>query len=383
MPDIIYPDYQHCILNIVSSILAHYHASSGFPTISDLDLALTGNCQNVVLMVFDGMGTDMLKRNLPEESLLRRSIMRVLTSVYPCTTTAAMTSYYSGLSPLAHAWLGWSLYFKEFSSIIDAFPNRDSFTKQSAGDVHAAYSVMPYESIFEKIDRSENREVRSYMIVPSGITFPEVPGTEIRVENPDQIFENVQRLCSQPGRKFIMSYWYEPDCTAHIYGTYADQTRDKVEYIDIQTAALYGKMKDTLLIMSADHGLINIDREFYLNTIPEIEECLIMPPSIEPRAVSFFIKPDMKQIFAERFRMLFGSDFILYGKDEVINNHLLGYGIPHKKISDFIGDYLACATGSVMLRYRTMNGVEPLQYKAHHAGFRAEEMLVPLIILRA
>ena len=42
-----------------------------------------------------------------------------LTSVYPCTTVAAMTSYRSGISPNEHGWLGWTLYFKETNRIVD------------------------------------------------------------------------------------------------------------------------------------------------------------------------------------------------------------------------------------------------------------------------
>jgi len=65
----------------------------------------------VVLMAFDGMGVDILEKHLPRESFLRENMIRYVTSVFPSTTTAAMTAYYSGLSPNEHGWLGWSLYF--------------------------------------------------------------------------------------------------------------------------------------------------------------------------------------------------------------------------------------------------------------------------------
>jgi len=54
---------------------------------------------------------------------------------------------------------------------------------------------------------------------------------------------------------------------------------------------------------------------------------------------------------------------------------------PHKKVSDFIGNYLACAIGDKMIRYRTHTSSEPYSYKGHHAGLTKEEMIVPLIIL--
>lgn len=381
MSAIVLPDYNDCILNTMSSILKYYGASSSYSAIDALDNALSKDYTNIVLMIFDGMGTDMLKNNLPENSFLRSNLVKEIKSVYPCTTTAALTSYYSGLSPNEHGWLGWSLYFKEYGRFIDAFTNQDSFTGETLGEKHAAYTLMPYETVYEKIDNATAGKTKIYTIIPSGITFPEGPDINVKVDSSGQLCKEIRSLCDGSGRKFIMSYWPEPDMTMHIHGCYAEQTKAQIGLINRQVEEMCKDLKDTVVIISADHGLVNIDRDVYLDTIPEINECLMMPPSIEPRAVSFFIKPEMKPVFEELFNKMLGGCFRLYRKEEVMQGNLFGYGVQHKKVSDFTGDYLACATGSTILRYKTVNSLEKYQYKAHHAGLRAEEMLVPLIIL--
>ncbi len=374
------PDYNNCILNITSSILNHFGVQHRYPTIETLDKFLSKKYKNIVFMVFDGMGVDMLEHNLPHTSFLRSNMKQQITSVFPSTTTAAMTAYYSGLSPNEHGWLGWSLYFKEFNSCIDTFTNQDSYTKLNNYKKHAAYTLMPYKSIYQMIDEV-NKSVKSYTIIPEGINFPDSPNINIRIKNVERIFGIIENLCKNQGNKFIMSYWYEPDMTMHKEGCYVNVVKTYMQLIDELSFKMYKGLDDTLVIISADHGLINVTEEIYLNDIPEIDECLVIPPSIESRAVSLFIKPKMDKIFEERFYKYFGNDFKLIAKEEVLNSEILGKGKPHKKVTDFIGNYLACAIGNKMIRYRTLTSGEHYSYKGQHAGLTKEEMIVPLIIL--
>ncbi|MDE7278962.1 MAG: alkaline phosphatase family protein, partial [Oscillospiraceae bacterium] len=94
-----YPDYTRCPVNIISSIRKYYRAPNVYPTLPKLDSHLSKFYKNIVLIVLDGMGTDMMERNLSPMSFLRRNFTENLTSVFPSTTAAAMTSYYTGLTP--------------------------------------------------------------------------------------------------------------------------------------------------------------------------------------------------------------------------------------------------------------------------------------------
>jgi hypothetical protein len=381
MNSIVLPDYKNSILNITSSILKSYGINSRYSTLDLLDSVLEKRYKNVVLMIFDGMGIDILENNLPDDSFLRRNNRQHITSVFPCTTTAAMTAYYSGLSPNEHGWLGWSLYFKEFSRFVDIFTNQDSFTKTSIGGINVANKLMPYKTIFEKINEATDAKIKSYTIMPSAVDFYKYPNTHMKVDSSAQICSNIIKLCNDHDRKFIMSYWYEPDSTMHKVGCYTGETKTQMGLFNRQIEKMCSKLNDTLIIISADHGHINISREVFLNDIPEIGECLIMPPSIESRALSLFIKPEMQHTFIERFNKHFGDCFILYSKEEVIQNKLFGNGVSHKKIHDFLGDYLACATGNTMIRYKTLNSQVRQTYKGQHAGLTPQEMLVPLIMI--
>ena len=109
MKNIIYPNYNCCILNTIATVMKYYGLPCEYTVLPELEAALAKKYKTIVLMVFDGMGIDALEKNLKPTDFLNQHIKSDLTSVVPSTTTAAMTAYYAGKSPLEHGWLGWSL----------------------------------------------------------------------------------------------------------------------------------------------------------------------------------------------------------------------------------------------------------------------------------
>ena len=90
-------------------------------------------------------------------------------------------------------------------------------------------------------------------------------------------------------QKFVFGYWTDPDKTMHESGCYSAKTKEKMTEINELLMNLSQQMKDTLLIISADHGLIDVEPTTYLNDYPELTACFLMPPFIEGRMMSFFI----------------------------------------------------------------------------------------------
>lgn len=66
--------------------------------------------------------------------------------------------------------------------------------------------------------------------------------------------------------------------------------------------------------------------------------------------------------------------------EEAMDSRLFGIGTPHKRLKDFLGDYVALATGKRMLWFRDKQG-QTSGHKASHAGLLPEEMTVPPILI--
>lgn len=379
--DIVLPDYNHCILGTITSILKYYNVNTLHESSKVLDELLSEKrFRNIVFIILDGLGEHILN-NISKDGYFNENKVDCVTSVYPSTTTAAMTSYYSGLTPYETGWIAWSQYFKEYGRALDMFSQKESYLgeklKKPILDVFE--SVVNYETIFERIEKEGN--IRAYEVEPSYAVRRSK--RTMAADNIDELVDSVADLCSIPGEKFIFAYCDNPDGLLHKYGTDSSEAAEFVRNAENKIRLLRENLEDdTLIIISADHGHKNIEKWYTLLEYPEIMECLIIPPSLESRVLSFWVKEEMKESFVQRFNNVFEKEFWLMTKDEFLNKYkFLGTGNKHSKIDDFIGNYVALSVGSSMIRLETFLAEGKPIKRSTHCGLSKEEMEVPIIVL--
>ena len=95
-------DYNDSLVSLACSVLKCFGAEYGHPTLEDMDELLAKGYKNVVVMLFDGMGTAILEKHKEVAPFLRAHFIRPICSVYPPTTTAATTAIETGLTPMEH-----------------------------------------------------------------------------------------------------------------------------------------------------------------------------------------------------------------------------------------------------------------------------------------
>ena len=363
-----YPDYDKSILSIPASLLRHYGLEPGHKTLPLLDELLDSDPRNVVFMVFDGLGSSILEKHLGEGSFLRANQRGELSSVFPPTTAAATVSLFSGLSPAEHGWLGWSLYFPELDKNVNILPNTLAGTRDTpAADYHMAQRFMPYTTVLERIVQKTDGVVDAQHVSPYSAH---------RTKSLTELFGTVEAIGRKPGRHLLTAYWPEPDGALHRYGTGDEAVQELAGTIDVLLRELCRNLRDTLVVVTADHG--HTDTEYAFTTdCPELVECLARPQSIEARAANFFVKPERRGPFETAFIERFGKEFLLLTKEQVLERGLFGPGVHHPRFAGFLGDYLAIATGKLSLDYArpTYRGI----YKSQHAGLTKEELTVPFV----
>lgn len=361
------PDYDRSILSVAASVLHHYGADThGHATLPILDEALQRNPKNVVIMLFDGMGVNLLEKHLPADSFLRSHMRTTISSVFPPTTVAATTTIQSGLSPVEHGWLGWTLYFKEVNATVSTFSNRLTSNGKKAAKQSLAETCMPYENITAQIHRV-CPDVKADTISLRSHYFNYSIGSSCR---------QVRRLSGKPGKHYLYCYWINPDHLIHQYGIDSPQVHKTIVKINDQVEKMYARLQNTTVVILADHGLIDT-KWVYLEDHPELIRMLVREPSIETRAFSFFVKPECLEQFKTAFAEAFQDKFVLLSRQEVLDRKLFGTGTEQPKIREFVGDYLGIATGEYSLAYH---------HKDHeligmHAGLTKEELTVPFILL--
>lgn len=365
-------DFDNSILALSNSILRHYNIPSEYKTLDILDKALAENFKNVVFLILDCFGKNIIEQHLAPQDFLRRNVSKYISTIFPPTTAAATITFHSGLPPIKSGWIGWMNYFPQYGRVIENFRNVDFYTGEELSTPHPAETILKYETIYEKIIK-QNPEVEYHQIFPAFIEGGAATFAEMceRVE---------QATKSSDKRKIISAYWTEPDHTIHYNGVTSDVVHETVADLNRQLEELSAQLKDTLIIISADHGAIDVE-ERIINEHPDLCDTLRLPPTIETRVISFFVKEGQSEKFERLFKQYYGDSFVLFSKQEFLQAHILGYGEPHPMIDSFLGEYVAIATGKLSLNYDS--GKRELKlFVATHAGYSIEEMTVPLILIR-
>lgn len=366
------PDYGNCLVNLSNSILKAFGAETTAPTLAMADKLLEGEYKNIVVLLMDAMGISILEKHLKPAGFLRSHLEGSYSSVFPPTTVAATTSVMSGLYPNEHGWLGWDMYYPELDKNVTVFTNTDQITEDENGnpkeatpaaDFHAGFRYCPYKNIIDKINEAGGK---AYASSPFMDPFPK----EI-----DEVFGRIESLCKDPGRKFIYSYWPEPDHTIHLKGPDSAEVHELMISLEKSLEELSSKLSDTLLLITADHSQIEC-KNYCLADFPEITKCLVRMPSIEPRTLSFWVKDEYKKDFPDIFRKAFGDMFWILTKEEIIKEKLFGIGKDHELLHDMLGDFICISVSdaAVFLTHAEMD-----MMPGGHAGLTQAELDIPLI----
>lgn len=360
-----YPNYDDCLTGLARSVLGAFGVDAG-PGLADCDALLSDPCKNVVIFLLDGMGTAILERHLSPDSFLRRHFVRSYSSVFPPTTVAATTSIQSSLEPVRHSWLGWDCYYPALNENVTVFSGNLQGTDTPAAPFHPASTYCPYRSLVDQINAAGGH---AYHTTPFADPWPQTL---------EEICQRVQALCAQPERKFLYAYWMEPDSTMHAKGVGAPETAQILQAIDRRLEQLCTELPDTLIFFTADHGQVD-SQGVSIKSYPKIMACLERLPSIEPRALNFYIKKGMEKPFRDAFLQELGDKFLLLTHEEVVQRQLFGKGQPHPAFHGMLGDFLAIATGDLSI-YCSED--EATFFTGSHAGLTKDEMTIPLIVFK-
>lgn len=361
------PDFNNNIVNISATLAEFLGCPNDKPILPKLKEELQKNYKNVVFIIFDGMGMNPINLNLSEKTFIRRNIKNVLTSVFPSTTTNATTTLLTNKYPMEHGWFGWSLHFEELERAVDLYLSTDSYTQETISPdfLQKRLPIKPYYS-------NANTEYQISKVVPNYWHDGNDQNRYV-CEEIDDFFSNIKRICKQEGKQFIYTYCPEPDSTMHNFGVSSTETKSIINELNDKLELIYSECEDTLFIITADHGQIDIDGHIDLYQDKEIISMLEWPQFLEARATAFKVKPEYKQKFEVLFAKKYGNDFDLLHTKDLIANDYFGDAI-HNDNAKLLGDYISIGKTNKVMK---LTEHYP-DFMGHHTSLTLE-MEVPLI----
>lgn len=364
------PDYNNCVLNVTSTLAEFFNAPNANATLPVLKRKLSEKpYEKIVFAIFDGLGSYPIKVNLSDDDFLVKNTAQTLYSTFPSTTTNATTSINTNKQPLEHGWFGWKGYFGDIDDVVVLFNRQTAYTKEKLPDDYRY-------PIGESDDYWFNYAETDYEITTVMPSFCKgFKNGFVHAKTVSECLSAVKELITKPGKRFIYVYCPDPDMTMHDYGVTSSRAKKTIKSISAGLEELQKDSENTLFIISADHGQTDVTGtiDFYKDV--ELNDMLLCPPYLEPRATAFKVKDGFKRQFKKTFIKRYGEDFTLFNAKTLISQ---GYFGQRGEYGYLLGDYIAvCKTGKLMVCQK-----DEFHFKGHHTSLK-EEMLVPLILFES
>jgi hypothetical protein len=399
--DFIYPHYHGgSILNIASTLCRLFNVPGiGAPPLMDeITTPLTNlipNIRRIVLVLMDALALHRFQRWLGEGvvplwgNLLDQGLLTPLTSVVPSTTSCALPSIWSGLSPAQHAMVGYEVWLKEYgvvANMITQSPFTVPGSLEKAG--FKPEEALPGTTLGRHLSQYgiQSYAFQHYTIANSGLSRVFFKDTKVNSFGSGvEMAVNLRQLIeSRPNeRQMIGVYWGNVDHSSHVYGP--DDEQPKAEFVhfsnvfrDLFVNQLDPTLrKETLLLLMADHGQINTrkDAHFDIKSHPNLARRLPMMPTGENRLIYMFIRPGQTEAVREYLDRTFMKQFAFVDPAYAVEVGLFGPGMPHERLRDRLGDLIAISRGDTYLWWSANEN--PIF--GRHGGLTPEEMLVPFL----
>jgi len=379
------PDYAGGgFANLIASIVEACGGTPRHAPLSALPAAELAQARNVLLLIVDGLGDNYLRREGAGGALLARR-RGAITSVFPSTTASAITTSYTGWTPLEHGLTGWWTLFGAAGCVGSPLPFQRRGEKTALGVPPAA--VYRAGSLFDGLGR--RGIVVSYRpIVDSTYNLHHCGRAERRAY--DKLEGLVQqtvaavKMGSDP--KFIYAYWPEFDALSHRFGNGSAPARAHFKAVDAAFGELMDQLAgtDTLVVATADHGFVDSVGEDALEfaDAPGLAGLLRYPLCGESRAAFCHVQEGREREFMQRAGDWLGDRAQVRPSRELAEEGWFGGGDAHPRFAERIGDVALVMNGRATVKDWTP-GEPRHRHVGHHGGASADEMMIPLIVGRA
>jgi hypothetical protein len=397
----IYPDYQGgSILNLPSTICQCLGAPalSTLPLRPELLAPNSTDIRRIILILVDALALHRLQHwmadgNAPVwQRLVDQGRLSALTSLTPSTTTAALSSLWTGRSPAEHGVVGYELWLKEYGVVSNMILHAPiTFEGESGSLAKAGFRPEQFLNLPSLGAHLAANGVRSHAlqhrsIIRSGLSQMFFANVNVHgFLSSIDLWVMLRHLveASPQQRQYFWVYNGQIDHFSHFY--HPDDERTVAEFAEFSRAfeRLFldrlspAARKGTLILLTADHGMIATRKSatYDLRNHPELSRLLHIQPTGENRLMYLFIKPGQTDNVRAYFDRTWPGKFALLDPADAVSMGLFGPGIPHPRLADRLGDLIVAAREDAYLWWADRENL----LVGRHGGLSAEEMLVPLL----
>lgn len=277
-----------CIPGTIERLLT----GRGGPALPPAALAGLGQRhERVVLLLLDAFGWRFFAPRAESDPFLRRflaeGVVSQLTTMFPSTTAAHVTTLHTGRPPAASGVFEWFFYEPSLGRVIA--PLLYSFAGDRGRETLAEAGVDPAflvagDTLYQRLAAAGVRASVYQSAVYAGSTYTGVACAGAEVVPYRTLAEAITllgaRLAAETGPAYHMLYVDTIDAICHSYGPESPHVAAEIDAVltaceRLLVPALAASGRPTLLLLAADHGQIAIDpagAHMLNRSIPGLEE---------------------------------------------------------------------------------------------------------------
>jgi len=349
----------------------------------------------VLLFVVDGLGYERLRRQAsgPRGELARGwfELARPITTVFPTTTTSALTSLSTATSPSRHGIVGYRQFLPRFGSVVDMLrssPLGVATEDALLGPAWTPQDVVGAPTIFRRgvpaavavsRDRFEGRGFTRILYDGAAyegyVTWSDFAGALVKV------------LARRPAPPLTVAYWDELDTIEHLRGpasTAADLELDRLvvllDYVAREVGN--GPASATTVLVTADHGLVPADpaRQLAVESERDVVEHLARPPTGDRRVGLLRARDGEEVALREALERRLPEGARILPAEAALDAGLFGPRPFHPELRERVGDLVVLVPSPSGLTYRLPGRLSASRHLVGaHGGLEADELVVPLV----
>jgi predicted AlkP superfamily pyrophosphatase or phosphodiesterase len=379
-----------------------------------LPLDVLGNLptryDTVIFFFIDAFGWRFFERYAEKHAFLKtiysQGVVSKLTSQFPSTTAAHVTCMHTGLNVGQSGVYEWNYYEPLVDDIISPLTfsyARDKIIRDTVKNAAISPTrFFPSQTFYQSL---QSRGVTSHILqnqsyTPS--TYSDIVFRGART-HPYTTLQGAlttltNLLINKPQTtppSYYFFYFDRIDTTCHNHGPSSQQFEDEINrFLTTLEQTFYkavrGKTGQTLLMMSADHGQVEVDprKTYYLNRqIPGITRHIktnkrgqLLVPAGSARDMFLHVKDDCVDTLVLQLQHRLAGRAEVYRTSELLAQNFFGLQPPSQTFLDRISNV-------VILPYKHETvwwyeeGKFSMHFYGHHGGLTPEEMEVPLLLL--
>ncbi len=397
------PDPNYCFKNIPDSIFEILSTGKQKSLPNDVFKKEDFDYDNVILILIDAMGWNSLLRNKDSDAfrfLNNNSVISKLTSQFPATTAAEVTTMHTGIPVSKHGIFEWFYYEPKIDEIIAPiiFSYAGDKNRETLKSKIEPKLILPKQTFYKKLNE---KNIETHIVCLNdyiGSSYSSVVFNGGRITGFKTLEEGlgkIESIIKQKGnkKKYVNLYYGNLDTAGHNFGPGSKEFNEELVMIINNLKRFCAKIKKTnkktLVLITADHGQkqINLNKTQYINLLfPEIIPYLKVnkngTPIVfagSPRDMFLYIKNE----FLEETKSILEQglkNVLVIKTDDLIKQNFFGVNNISNDLKQRLGNLVIFPTKDNGVWWYEKSKFE-LNYKGHHGGLLSEEMEIPLIVV--